>query len=80
MEVFKEVEEIDLEGGHKLEIHLANFIEAEKLFTEIVSCYQKGIEGVSMLTVNEVKLALLPCLKKCFFDKEPIKDLSFLKI
>ena len=79
MEVFKDVEEIELEGGHKLEIHLGNFLEGEKLFTEVAKCYQDGVEGVALLTKNEVKLALVPLIKKSFFDKEPIKDLTFFE-
>lgn len=79
MEVFKDVEEIELEGGHKIKIHLGNFIEGEKLFTEVAKCYQDGVEGVGLLTKNEIKLALVPLIKKTFFDDEPIKDLSFFE-
>ena len=79
MEVFKDVEKIELEGGHELEVHIANFIEGEKLFTEVAKCYSQGIEGVALLSTESVKLALLPCIKKSFFDKEPIKDLSFFE-
>ena len=79
MEVFKDVEEIELKDGHKIEIHLGNFIEGEKLFTEVAKCYQDGVEGVALLTKNEIKLALVPLIKKTFFDKEPIKDLSFFE-
>ena len=79
MEVFKNIEEVELQDGHKLEIHLGNFIEGEKLFTEVAKCYSQGIEGVALLSKNEIKLALLPLIKKSFFDKEPIKDLSFFE-
>lgn len=79
MEVFKTTEEIDLGDGHTLEVHIANFIEGEKLFTEVAKCYSQGMEGVALLSNNEIKLALLPCLKKSFFDKQPIKDLSFFE-
>lgn len=79
MEVFKEKETVDLEGGHKLEVHLGNFIEGEKLFTTVASCYSQGIQGVALLSNNDVKLALLPCIKKSFFDGQPIKDLSFFE-
>lgn len=79
MDVFKTVEEVELEDGHKLEIHIANFIEGERLFTTVADCYSKGIEGVSLLSQEKVKLALLPCIQKSFFDKEPIKDLSFFE-
>lgn len=79
MEVFKEVEEIELEGGHKLTIHIANFIEGEKLFTEVAKCYSQGIEGVALLSNIDVKTALFPCIKKSFFDNEPIKDLAFFE-
>lgn len=79
MEVFKQEEEIELEGGHKLKVHIANFIEGEKLFTEVAKCYSQGIEGVALLSTDNVKLALLPCIKKSFFDNEPIKDLSFFE-
>ena len=79
MEVFKQEEEIELEGGHKLKVHIANFIEGEKLFTEVAKCYSQGIEGVALLSTDSVKTALFPCLKKSFFDNEPIKDLSFFE-
>lgn len=79
MEVFNDVEEIELDGGHKLKVHLANFIEGEKLFTEVAKCYSQGIEGVALLSTESVKLALLPCIQKSFFDNEPIKDLSFFE-
>ena len=78
IDVFKEVEEIKI-GEHTLEVHLANFIEGEKLFTEVAKCYSEGIEGVALLSNEKVKLALFPCIKKSFFDKEPIKDLSFFE-
>ncbi|MBQ4178706.1 MAG: hypothetical protein II598_03065 [Elusimicrobia bacterium] len=79
MDVFKEVEEVDLGNGHKLEVHIANFIEGEKLFTEVADCYSKGIEGIALLNQEKVKLALIPCIKKSFFDKQPINDLSFFE-
>lgn len=79
MDVFKEVEEIELDDGHKLEIHLANFIEGERLFTAVAKCYSEGIEGIALLSNDNVKLALLPCIQKSFFDKVPIKDLSFFE-
>ena len=76
MEVFKNVEEVDIQG-HKLEVHLGTFIESEKLFTEVIKCYKEGKEGVELLTVDSVKEALLPLLKKSFFDNQEIKDWSF---
>ena len=79
MEVFKEIEEIELDGGHKLKVHLANFIEGEKLFTEVAKCYSQGIEGITLLSNESVKMALLPCIQKSFFDNVPIKDLSFFE-
>lgn len=79
MQVFKDVEEIELDGGHKLKIHLANFIEGERLFTSVAKCYSQGIEGISLLDNERVKLALLPCIQKSFFDNVNIKDLSFFE-
>lgn len=79
MQVFKDVEEIELDGGHKLKIHLANFIEGERLFTAVAKCYSQGIEGIALLDNERVKLALLPCIQKSFFDNVPIKDLSFFE-
>lgn len=78
MEVFKNVEEVDIQG-HKLEVHLGTFIESEKLFSEAIKCYKNKIEGINLLTVESLKQALLPCLAKCFFDKQPIKDWSFFE-
>lgn len=79
MEVFKNEETINLDGGHTLTVHIANFVEGEKLFSEVAKCYQEGIEGVALLSNDKIKLALLPCIKKSFFDNEPIKDLSFFE-
>lgn len=79
MQVFKEVEEIELDGGHKLRVHLANFIEGERLFTSVAKCYSQGLEGISLLSNENVKVALLPCIQKSFFDNVPIKDLSFFE-
>jgi len=79
MQVFKEVEEIELDGGHKLKVHLANFIEGERLFTSVAKCYSEGIEGIALLDNERVKLALLPCIQKSFFDNVAIKDLSFFE-
>lgn len=78
MDVFKKVEEVDIQG-HKLTVHLANFIESERLFVEMIKCFNNKIEGINVLTVEPVKTALLPCLAKCFFDNKPIKDLSFFE-
>lgn len=79
MDVFKEIQEFDLDDGHKLKVHIANFIEGERLFTSVAKCYSEGIEGIALLSNENVKLALLPCIKKSFFDNEPIKDLSFFE-
>lgn len=78
MEVFNNVEKIKL-GEHELEIHLANFVEGERLFTAVAKCYSEGLEGVALLDNDKVKVALLPCIQKSFFDNEPIKDLSFFE-
>lgn len=78
MEVFNNVEKIKL-GEHELEIHLANFVEGERLFTAVAKCYSEGLEGVALLDNDKVKIALLPCIQKSFFDNEPIKDLSFFE-
>lgn len=76
MEVLKDVETVDIQG-HKLEVHLGTFIESEKLFSETIKCYKEGKEGVEFLTVDSIKEALIPLLKKSFFDKTPINDFSF---
>lgn len=78
-EVFKDSEVVDLGNGHKLEVHIANFIEGERLFTEVADCYSKGIEGIALLNQEKVKLALLPCIQKSFLDNVQIKDLSFFE-
>lgn len=78
MEVFNNVEKIKL-GDHELEVHLANFVEGERLFTAVAKCYSEGLEGVALLDNDKVKVALLPCIQKSFFDNEPIKDLSFFE-
>lgn len=78
MDVFKKIEEIKI-GEHKLEVHIATFVEGERLFTAVAKCYSDGIEGVSLLDNDRVKTALLPCIQKSFFDNEPIKNLSFFE-
>ena len=78
MDVFKNVEEVDIQG-HKLTIHLGTFIESERLFSEVVKCYKDKIGDIALLSVETVKIALLPCLQKCFFDNQPIKDWSFFE-
>lgn len=78
MDVFKKEEEVKI-GEHTLKIRIANFIEGERLFTEVAKCYSEGIEGVALLSDEKVKIAMLPCIQRSFFDNQPIKDLSFFE-
>lgn len=78
IEVFKTIETVDIEG-HKLEIHLGTFIEAERLFSECINYYKQEISGIDLITKEPIKEALLPLLKKCFFDGKPIKGWEFFE-
>lgn len=78
MDVFKNVEEVEIQG-HKLQVHLGTFIESERLFSEVIVCYKENLDGVSFLSREGIKEALLPLLSKCFFDNKPIKDWSFFE-
>lgn len=78
MEVFESTKVVKIDEN-ELTIHLATFVEGEKLLTETLKCNKDGLFGIDSLQSESFKLALLPCLKKAFWNKEPINDWSFFE-
>lgn len=72
----KKIENIE---GNELDIRLATFIEGEKLFSETLKCYNKGLFEINLFQEEGFKEALLPCLKKAFWNKEPINGWAFFE-
>jgi len=76
IEVFNSVVKRNLDGN-ELEIHLGTFIESEKLLSVTIKGYKQEKLDMDLLLEPEFKEALLPLLKKCFWNKNNIIDYTF---